>query len=155
MKRLAASSPCPCGRFAGKDGTALAQVKSTQQGPQGKLLSYGDCCGRWLEDATQTAQPPDAQSLMRSRYSAFVLEREAWLLQSWATSHRPPSIAFDPATRWLGLDLRSHRQTGDASAEVEFVARQKPASGPALRLHERSRFVWEAGRWLYVDGDAL
>ncbi len=55
MKTLDASSPCPCGRVAAKS------------------LSYGDCCGRWLEDATQTAQPPDAQSLMRSRYSAFVL----------------------------------------------------------------------------------
>jgi SEC-C motif-containing protein len=24
-----------------------------------------------------------------------------------------------------------------------------------VRLHERSRFVREAGRWLYVDGDQL
>jgi SEC-C motif-containing protein len=57
--------------------------------------------------------------------------------------------------KWLGLDVRAHRVTGDNTAEVEFVARQKPAAGPAVRLHERSRFVREAGRWLYVDGDAL
>jgi len=55
----------------------------------------------------------------------------------------------------LGLEVRAHRQTGDATAEVEFVARQKPLTGPAVRLHERSRFVREAGRWLYVDGDPL
>ena len=134
MKTLDASSPCPCGRVAAKS------------------LSYGDCCGRWLEDATQ---PPDAQSLMRSRYSAFVLEREAYLLNSWEASHRPERIAFDTGVKWLGLDLRSHRSTGAASAEVEFVARQKPLHGAAVRLHERSRFVLEAGRWLYVDGDAL
>jgi SEC-C motif-containing protein len=53
------------------------------------------------------------------------------------------------------LDVRAHRQTSDSTAEVEFVARQKPANGPAVRLHERSRFVREAGRWLYVDGDQL
>jgi SEC-C motif-containing protein len=99
--------------------------------------------------------PPDAESLMRSRYSAFVLERGAYLLASWAASHRPESIAFDPGVKWLGLEVRGHVQTGAATAEVEFVARQKPANGPAVRLHERSRFVREAGRWSYVDGDAL
>ena len=26
-------------------------------------------------------------------------------------------------------------------------------AGRAVRLHERSRFVREAGRWYYVDGD--
>ena len=142
MKTQDAQQPCPCGRLRGA-------------GKTGKPLHYADCCGRWLEAAPGTAQPPDAESLMRSRYSAFVLERESWLLQSWVASHRPESIAFDPATRWLGLDVRAHRQTSAATAEVEFVARQKPANGPAVRLHERSRFVREAGRWLYVDGDAL
>jgi SEC-C motif-containing protein len=142
MKLLAAHQPCPCGRLSGA-------------GKSGKPLAYGDCCGRWLEVAAQTAQPPDAESLMRSRYSAFVLERAAYLLGSWAASHRPESIAFDPGVKWLGLDVRAQRQTGEATAEVEFVARQKPAMGPAVRLHERSRFVCEDGRWLYVDGDAL
>ena len=39
--------------------------------------------------------------------------------------------------------------------EVEFVARCRPGSGAAVRLHERSRFVREGGRWYYVDGDML
>jgi SEC-C motif-containing protein len=142
MKHLGAQQPCPCGRLSGA-------------GRSGKALAYGDCCGRWLEVAPQTEQPPDAESLMRSRYSAFVLERAAYLRSSWVASHRPESIEFDPAIKWLGLDVRAHRQTGENTAEVEFVARQKPAHGPAVRLHERSRFVREAGCWLYVDGDAL
>ena len=140
MKSLAAQHACPCGRLRGAGRT-------------GKPLAYGECCGQWLEAARQTASPPDAESLMRSRYSAFVLEREAYLLQSWVASHRPENIAFDAATKWLDLDVRAHRQTGETTAEVEFVARQKPANGPAVRLHERSRFVCEAGRWLYLDGD--
>ena len=35
---------------------------------------------------------------------------------------------------------------------IEFVARYR-VGGRAVRLHERSRFVREAGRWYYVDGD--
>jgi SEC-C motif-containing protein len=34
---------------------------------------------------------------------------------------------------------------------MEFVARYK-VGGRAQRLHEISRFVREAGQWLYVDG---
>ena len=155
MKPLAAQQACPCGRLAGPGGSTMALAPGAKPGPAGKPLTYGNCCGRWLELAPRTAQVPDAESLMRSRYSAFVLERAAYLLTSWAASHRPETIEFESGVKWLGLDVRAHRVTGDNTAEVEFVARQKPAKGPAVRLHERSRFVREAGGWLYVDGDAL
>jgi SEC-C motif-containing protein len=88
---------------------------------------------------------------MGSRYTAFVLEREAYLLATWQASQRPAHIAFEPGVKWLGLEVRDFRSDDDA-AEVEFVARQKPLRGAATRLHERSRFVRECGRWLYLDG---
>jgi len=97
---------------------------------------------------------PDAPSLMRSRYSAFVLEHAGYLLATWHASTRPTSLDFDPGARWLGLEVRAHVCTGPAAAEVEFVARMR-AAGKAVRLHERSRFVHEGGRWFYVDGDQL
>lgn len=90
---------------------------------------------------------------MRSRYTAFVIERADYLLATWHSSHRPASIEFDPGVKWLGLEVRSHRQIDGTHAEVEFVARQKNPGSPAVRLHERSRFVREEGRWYYVDGD--
>ncbi|MDZ7893441.1 MAG: YchJ family metal-binding protein [Rhodoferax sp.] len=133
MKPFVMTDACPCGRQHQK-----------------KILPHGQCCGRWLESDTPAL---DAESLMRSRYCAFVLEREAYLLKTWHASHRPERIEFDPGVKWLGLDVRSHTVQDTTHAEVEFVARQKPASGPAVRLHERSRFVLEAGTWLYVDGD--
>lgn len=117
-----------------------------------RALQYVNCCGRWLDTPTPA---PDAQALMRSRYTAFVLERADYLLATWHPSQRPPDIAFEPGVKWLGLEVRSHRPTGVATAEVEFVARQKPAQGAAVRLHERSRFVREQDQWLYIDGDAL
>jgi SEC-C motif-containing protein len=113
---------------------------------------YAECCGRFIEGG---AAAPDAASLMRSRYSAFVLEREAYLLSCWHPSYRPASIAFEPGVKWLGLDVRAHTSTDTDRAVVEFVARSKSPGAAALRLHERSRFVREAGQWLYLDGDQL
>ena len=132
---LPAPQACPCGRLAGK-----------------AVLAFSQCCGRYLADVANTPAP-DAESLMRSRYTAFVLERADYLLATWHASQRPPSIEFDPGVKWLGLEVRQHRQVDATHAEVEFVARQKSAGRPATRLHERSRFVREAGRWYYVDGD--
>ena len=107
------------------------------------------CCGRFLEGK---ADAPDAERLMRSRYSAFVGERGDYLLATWHASRRPPAIDFDTGAKWLGLEVRADAQTGEHSAEVEFVARYR-VGGRAVRLHERSRFVREQGRWYYVDGD--
>lgn len=157
MKPLAPAQPCPCGGLVDGDVSAaaarLGRIATTKAAP---TLAYGQCCGRWLEaDATHGPFAPDAQQLMRSRYTAFVLEREAYLRSTWQASHRPAQIEFDPGVKWLGLEVRDFCLTGADTAEVEFVARQKPASGPATRLHERSRFVLEDGRWLYLDGVQL
>jgi SEC-C motif-containing protein len=89
---------------------------------------------------------------MRSRYAAFVLCNEPYLLATWHPSTRPASIPFDTNQKWLGLSIVETRSTGD-SAEVEFIARSRVSNAPAVRHHERSRFVCEGGRWFYVDGD--
>jgi SEC-C motif-containing protein len=90
---------------------------------------------------------------MRSRYSAFVLELEPYLLATWHPSTRPPEVGFEPNAKWLGLRVEGARDTGPDSAEVTFVARYKVGGGSAVRMLERSRFVREAGRWYYVAGD--
>ena len=129
---------CPCGRLQGS-------------GPKAKPLAYADCCGRFIDH--WDAQPaPDAECLMRSRYTAFVRERADYLLATWHPSHRPASLDFDAAAQWLGLEVRGHWVKDVDHAEVEFVARHR-LGGRAVRLHERSRFVGEGGRWYYVDGD--
>ncbi|MEZ5663518.1 MAG: YchJ family metal-binding protein [Burkholderiaceae bacterium] len=124
---------CPCGRQDGR----------------GRPLAYAACCGRFLDDG----QPvPDAEHLMRSRYSAFVLGRVDYLLASWHASTRPPDLTCEPGVKWLGLDVRRHRPIDADHAEVEFVARSR-SGGRGFRLHELSRFVRENGQWFYVDGD--
>ena len=89
---------------------------------------------------------------MRSRYTAFVLCNEQYLLETWHPSKRPDSVPFSKNVKWLGLRIVDSRVAGDVSAEVEFIARSRASNAAAVRLHERSRFVRENGRWLYVDG---
>jgi len=132
-QRMAAA--CPCGRLDGKK----------------RALSYADCCARFVAHF-ETTPAPDAEHLMRSRYSAFVLEEADYLQATWHASERPATLDFEPGVRWLGLSVKDFQVTGDDRAEVEFVARYRVA-GRAVRLHERSRFVREQGRWFYVDGE--
>ena len=89
---------------------------------------------------------------MRSRYSAFVLKLEPYLLETWHATTRPPNLAFDPQQKWLGLKVIAAKDTGPSTAEVEFIARYRIGGASAARLHERSSFVRENGRWYYVDG---
>ena len=91
---------------------------------------------------------------MRSRYSAYVLGLEAYLLATWHPSTRPAALdlAGETATKWLGLEVKGQQLSDASHATVEFVARYRIA-GRGHRLHEISRFVREDGRWFYVDGD--
>ncbi len=111
--------------------------------------SFAQCCEPYIG---QTIAAPTAETLMRSRYSAFVLKNEPYLKSTWHISTRPHGTILDPSdgTKWLGLEVRHHAQDGD-KATVEFVARYK-VGGRAHRLHEVSNFVREEGRWFYVDG---
>ena len=90
---------------------------------------------------------------MRSRYVAYALRLEPYLLATWHPSTRPADLKLDEAPpRWLGLTIKRHELQDDGHAIVEFVARYK-VGGRAYRLHETSRFVREDGRWFYLDGD--
>jgi SEC-C motif-containing protein len=86
---------------------------------------------------------------MRSRYSAFVLGLVDYLLATWHPTTAPHELELSPV-KWLGLEVRHAQAQGDAGV-VEFVARSSEG-GRAQRLHETSRFVRQAGRWYYIDG---
>lgn len=130
LKRAPAADPCPCGSG----------------------LPYPRCCGRW-HAGPEHLLAPNAEALMRSRYSAFVRGLGAYLQDTWHPRTRPVEApTFEPGLQWLGLDVKGQRALDENSAEVEFVARSK-FGGRAQRLRERSRFVREGGRWYYVNGD--
>ncbi|MGH8062248.1 MAG: YchJ family protein [Pseudoxanthomonas sp.] len=128
-------------------------MDDVSQCPCGSGHAYASCCAR-LHDGLPAA---DAEALMRSRYSAYVLGLADYLQRSWHPSTRPVDFGFDDnaVTRphWLGLEIKQHRETGPDSAEVEFIARYRVGGGSAVRLHERSRFTREADHWFYLDGE--
>ena len=113
--------------------------------------AFADCCGRLIEGSEPAAT---AEALMRSRYTAFALGNEPYLLATWHDSTRPASLDLreQPASKWIGLKVLWHEQQDETHAIVEFIARYK-VSGRAYKIHETSRFVKEDGRWFYVDGD--
>lgn len=120
--------PCPCG-----SGRTLA-----------------GCCGPLLAGTVA----PDAEALMRSRYTAYVREDEAYLLASWHPSTRPDALSLgdEPRPKWIGLSVTKHERQDDTHATVAFVARYK-VGGKAGKMTETSRFVREDGRWYYLDGE--
>jgi SEC-C motif-containing protein len=126
--KTAKPSPCPCG---GAD--------------------YAACCGRYHAGAAA----PDAEAVMRSRYSAYVLRLEPYLLASWHDSTRPAALDLaTDYTKWVGLEIRKCVAESADRATVEFVARCK-IGGRAARMHEVSRFVREGGRWFYLNGEFI
>ena len=93
---------------------------------------------------------------MRSRYTAYVLGLEDYLLATWHASTRPAGLGLatqSPKPAWLGLAVKRHASPTPDTAIVEFVARLRMGGGRAERMHETSRFVREDGRWYYVDGE--
>ncbi len=128
--------------------------------------SLAACCGPYLDGA---ALPATAALLMRSRYTAYVLKNEPYLLATWYPRTRPVEKIIDPdePLQWLGLEVKSalrlrQRKVAEPVIDedfVEFVARFR-VHGKAHRLHEVSRFLREPDpalggtpRWFYVDGE--
>ncbi len=118
--------------------------------PCGRPMVYGQCCGRYHAGPLHL-QAPDPESLMRSRYSAFVNDVSAYLMLTWHPDTRPAHIEPpEPGLKWLGLTIKSAGLSGPDAGQVSFVARYK-IGGRAQRLEETSRFVRENEQWFYLD----
>lgn len=128
----------------------MGSLKSGAPCPCGSGRSYAACCGP-LHAGSENAAT--AEALMRSRYAAFVLKLEDYLLATWHPSTRPAELDLTAdGSKWLGLEVKGRATQDETHATVDFVARYRIA-GRGHRLHELSRFVREDGRWFYVDGD--
>ena len=130
MAKFSANSPCPCG--------------SGQK--------YKKCCARYHKGA----QPEDALTLMKSRYSAYAAGESRYII---ATTH-PDNRDYTTDTKaWrkeiddfcrhtLFERLEIVRSWSDESyAYVHFRAYLSDTI-----LEEKSRFVFENGKWYYLDG---
>ena len=118
--------------------------KRTSSCPCSSGLNYADCCQSYIEGCTPA---PTAEALMRSRYTAYAQNNGAYLLESWHPSTRPQSLDLASNMKWIRLKI-----VNSSESSVEFVATCR-IDGKAHNLHEVSRFVFEEGRWYYVDGE--
>ena len=124
------------------------------QCPCGSGKTLEKCCRPILAGGAA----PTPEAMMRSRYSAYVLQELAHLERSLAPEAKKD---YDPkatetwakSVEWLGLDILGSSEIGDM-ARVEFVARFKE-DGQEKRHHENSRFRRIDGDWLYVDGELI
>lgn len=122
--------------------------------PCGSGLGYAACCKPLLRGEREAATPAE---LMRSRYTAYVRRDAEYLLRTWHPTTRPSSLELE-GMRWRGLDVHGAagggESVGTASENtVTFTAHFEDEHGAPQSMTETSRFVLEAGHWLYVDGD--
>jgi SEC-C motif domain protein len=115
--------------------------------PCGLGDGYDSCCGRLHAGAPART----AESLMRSRYSAFAVGDAGYLLRTWHPSARPPALKLDPALRWTRLAVLAASGGGlfDAEGTVQFRA-VYVRDGRRGVLAETSRFVRQDGLWAYL-----
>lgn len=121
--------------------------------PCGSGETLDACCGRYLVGLGEGKRAPTAETLMRSRFTAFVLGDEAHLLATWHPDTRPADCPPDPDTRWLHLriDEAVDGTMFHTTGVVAFTATFRDSGGRG-ELHERSRFERVDGAWLYLDG---
>ncbi len=115
-------------------------------------LLFQQCCQKFL---SLSSLPETAEQLMRSRYSAYVLHNENYLLNTWHPKHRPEALQLQESTnQWLGLKIKAtHKgQKNDHEGYVHFIARFK-VNGKAHKLTENSFFEKINGQWFYTKGD--
>ena len=112
-------------------------------------LAYSDCCAPLIE---QGVPAETAEQLMRSRFTAYVLNHPEYLFETWHANTRPElSELTDSPVSWSYLKVITANEAEDR-AEVEFLARGH-ADDQEVTLHERSRFIREDGQWHYLDGE--
>ena len=125
------AQPCPCGTGA----------------------SLADCCAPLHQGARL---PENAEALMRSRYTAYVLGKIDYIVASTVPAQQ---ALLDVAaieqwsrhTAWAGLTVHQHRpRIGKHHAQVHFSAAFDTAQG-RQQHDEHSAFVCINGRWYVLD----
>jgi SEC-C motif domain protein len=123
------------------------------QCPCGSGKLFNICCQPYIN---MERPAPTAETLMRSRFSAFAIGNVEYLLFTRHSSTKMFDSRDDlqkslESTEWCSLQVLSANQT-DQTGEVEFVAFYREANNGYGQIHERSQFKQEGDQWFYVDG---
>jgi SEC-C motif-containing protein len=111
---------------------------------------FSECCEPYI---LGNQKAPTAESLMRSRYSAYCVQNIDYLLATTHVSNRKfhdkqEMFAFASQNKWIKLEIIIATET-----TVEFKAFYLDNSLNTQMHHEKSTFKKEEGSWFYVDGE--
>ncbi len=123
--------------------------------PCGSMKTVKHCCEPLIRGITMPESP---EALMRSRYSAYVLQDYAYILDTYSSASQKKHTVEEieqsgKGTIWLGLNVLSSFAM-QSEGEVEFVAYYK-INNECYQMHEHSYFVFESDRWKYDKGEIL
>jgi SEC-C motif-containing protein len=123
--------------------------------PCGSGKEYADCCEPFI---TGAKNPPTAEALMRSRYSAYAAHAVDYIINTCVKKgvqdiDVQQTKEWSEQSKWLGLTILSKEKGGvdDTTGIVEFEARYEQ-NGLRDRHHERASFKKVDGLWLYDEG---
>ncbi|GHV73214.1 UPF0225 protein [Spirochaetia bacterium] len=128
--------------------------------PCGSGRPYAECCEPYI---TGAQKPPTAESLMRSRYTAYAEHAVDYIVETCVrdTDEKQnidvkETRAWSEGSKWLGLKILSVTRGGPADTEgtVEFEASYE-RDGLRDIHHERAQFKKVDGQWLYDEGDIV
>lgn len=118
--------------------------------PCGLNRDFDDCCGPIIAGAPA----PTAESLMRSRYTAFVKRTLDHVERTHAPEvfndfNRAEAERLAEECEWHGLEISRATETGD-TAEIEYVMRFRREEQDITQTAS-SCFRRDHGQWLYVS----
>ena len=123
--------------------------------PCGTGRTYADCCQPVIK-GERAAE--NAETLMRSRYSAHVKVETDYIFETTHPKHREGYDAagtkeWAESAEWLGLEIVSVKggSAADTTGEVEFIARYTE-KGEGKVHHEVALFKKGKTGWLFTDG---
>jgi SEC-C motif-containing protein len=118
----------------------------------GNQRTFEKCCQPIISGKIN---PQNAEQLMRSRFSAYVIEDYPYILQTYASQQRSGLSVRQLAdsaqgTQWLNLQVLAHHPQPN-TAQVEFKAFYQ-VDGRYYVVLELSDFKREDDRWCYTTG---
>ena len=116
----------------------------------GASISFENCCEPYIKGSKNA---PTAETLMRSRYSAFATGAADYLVNTTHSSKRKlhnksEILAWSQLNQWLRLEILAVTET-----TVTFNAYYLDENLKAQIHYEHSTFKLENGKWFYVDGE--
>jgi SEC-C motif-containing protein len=138
----------------------MSKTSTISACPCGSGKKFDDCCGIFIEG---TQQPETPEQLMRSRYTAFVMQDMEYV-QKTTDPQTKFDFDFEANRSWaeesefVGLKILKTSMDGNKGMvefQAQFRSRAGEGSATVQTHHEISKFRKQAGVWYFREGRVL